>query len=56
MALEQHHAGSLRDSRVSFWQAVKILLLAGILIGGHRAVEVPPSMTADSGSQTTQAE
>jgi succinate dehydrogenase hydrophobic anchor subunit len=41
---------------VSFWQAVKILLPAGILIGGHRAVEVPPSMTADSGPQTTQAE
>ena len=41
---------------VSFWQAVRILLLAGILFGGHRAVEVPPSMTADSGSQAVQAE
>ena len=32
---------------VSFWQAFKIMLLAGILFGGHRAVNVPQSVTTE---------
>ncbi|MCP4284986.1 MAG: hypothetical protein GY792_11105 [Gammaproteobacteria bacterium] len=41
---------------VSFWQAVKILLLAGILFGGHRAMKVPQQVMAGTGSQTVKAE
>jgi hypothetical protein len=39
-------------STLSFWQAVRILLLAGILFGGHRAVEVPQHVTENT---TTEA-
>ena len=32
---------------VSLWQAVKILLLAGILFGSNRMVDLPPQVTKD---------
>ena len=41
---------------VSFWQAFKILLLAGILFGGHRAVDVPQSLTTAPPQETSQTE
>jgi NADH:ubiquinone oxidoreductase subunit K len=41
-------------STLSFWQAVRVLLLAGILFGGHRAVEVPQHMTENSATQALQ--
>jgi hypothetical protein len=39
---------------LSFWQAVRILLLAGILFGGHRAVEVPQHVTENTATQALQ--
>jgi NADH:ubiquinone oxidoreductase subunit K len=41
-------------STLSFWQAVRVLLLAGILFGGHRAVEVPQHITENSATQALQ--
>jgi hypothetical protein len=41
---------------LSFWQAFKIMLLAGILFGGHRAIDVPQHMSSDPVSTSTQAE
>jgi len=41
---------------VSFWQAFKILLLAGILFGGHRAVDVPQSLSTTPDPATSQTE
>lgn len=38
-------------STLSFWQAVRILLLAGILFGGHRAVEVPQHVTENTATE-----
>ena len=39
---------------LSFWQAFKIMLLAGILFGGHRAVDVPNSITHDTATETAE--
>jgi hypothetical protein len=33
--------------QISNWQALKILLLAGILFGSHRVVEVPRQVSPD---------
>ena len=33
---------------LTFWQALKILLLAGILFGGHRVVDVPQQVSEES--------
>ena len=33
---------------LSFGQSLKILILAGILFGGHRLVEVPQEMAGES--------
>lgn len=41
---------------LSFWQAVRILLLAGILFGGHRAVEVPQHMDIVNGAPDVQTQ
>ena len=41
---------------LSFWQAFKIMLLAGILFGGHRAIDVPQQISSDPVSTSTQAE
>ena len=41
---------------LSFWQAVRILLLAGILFGGHRAVEVPQHMGIVNGAPDVQTQ
>lgn len=43
-------------TEVSFWQAFKILLLAGILFGGHRAVYVPQSLSTTPDPATSQTE
>ena len=40
---------------VSFWQAFKILLLAGILFGGHRAIDVPQSLSTDPATSQAPA-
>jgi hypothetical protein len=34
--------------QVTFWQAVKILILAGILFGGHRVVDVPQEVSSEA--------
>ena len=34
--------------QLSFGQALKILVLAGILFGGHRVVEVPQEISGDA--------
>jgi hypothetical protein len=41
---------------VSFWQAFKIMLLASILFGGHRVVEVPQQVTVDDETTTAQTQ
>jgi hypothetical protein len=41
---------------VSFWQAFKIMLLASILFGGHRVVEVPQQVTVDDETTTAQSQ
>ena len=41
---------------LSFWQAFKIMLLAGILFGGHRAMDVPKHMSGDPAPTAAQAE
>ena len=40
--------------QLSFGQALKILILAGILFGGHRVVEVPQEVAGDTGVTATQ--
>ena len=40
---------------VSFWQAFKIMLLAGILFGGHRALNVPQSVSTDPPTAPAQS-
>ena len=40
---------------LSFGQSLKILILAGILFGGHKVVEVPQEMSAEP-APTVQAE
>ena len=39
---------------LSFGQSLKILILAGILFGGHKVVEVPQEMSAEP-APTAQA-
>ena len=41
---------------LSFWQALKIMLLAGILFGGHRAVDVPQQISEDAAPAAEQSE
>ena len=41
---------------ISVWQALKIILLAGILFGGQRAVDLPHSMSPDPAPATTRSE
>jgi hypothetical protein len=41
---------------LSFWQAFKIILLAGILFGGQRAMDVPQHMSSDPAPTTAQSE
>ena len=41
---------------VTFWQAFKIMLLASILFGGHRVVEVPQQVTVDDETTTAQSQ
>ena len=41
---------------LSFWQAFKIMLLAGILFGGHRAMDVPQQISAENPSAAVQSE
>jgi hypothetical protein len=41
---------------LSFWQAFKIMLLAGILFGGQRALDVPQHMSGDPAPTAAQAE
>lgn len=43
-------------SDVTFWQAFKILLLAGILFGSHRVVEVPRQVSVDPEAIAAQSE
>lgn len=40
--------------QLSFGQALKILILAGILFGGHRVVEVPQEVSEEAASVATQ--
>ena len=42
--------------QLSFGQALKILILAGILFGGHRVVEVPQEVTEGSVAVEPKAE
>ena len=44
----------LRD--LTFWQAFKIMLLAGILFGGHRAMDVPQQISDDPAPAAVQSE
>ena len=37
---------------VTFWQAFKIMLLAGILFGGHRVVEVSQQVATETEAET----
>jgi hypothetical protein len=37
---------------VTFWQAFKIMLLASILFGGHRVVEMPQQVSSGAGADT----
>jgi uncharacterized membrane-anchored protein YhcB (DUF1043 family) len=41
---------------LSFWQAFKILLLAGILFGGHRAMDVPQQISEETAPAAVQSE
>jgi hypothetical protein len=42
--------------QLSFWQAFKIMLLAGILFGGHRAMDVPQQISEETAPAAAQAE
>ena len=39
---------------ITFWQAVRLLLLAGILFGGHAAVQMPQHVAVDDSSQDAE--
>jgi hypothetical protein len=41
---------------LSFWQAFKIMLLAGILFGGHRAMDVPQQISEETAPAVIQSE
>jgi len=41
---------------LSFWQALKIMLLAGILFGGHRAMDVPQQISEETAPAVVQSE
>jgi len=41
---------------LSFWQAFKIMLLAGILFGGHRVMDVPKQISDETSSAAVQSE
>jgi len=41
---------------LSFWQAFKIILLAGILFGGHRAMDVPQQISGETAPAAVQSE
>ena len=41
---------------LSFGQSLKILILASILFGGHRVVDVPQQISDDAAPAATQAE
>ena len=41
---------------VTFWQAFKIMLLAGILLGGHRVVEVPQQVATETETPAVQTQ
>jgi hypothetical protein len=41
---------------LSFWQAFKIMLLAGILFGGHRAMDVPQQISEETAPAVVQSE
>ena len=41
---------------LSFGQSLKILIIAGILFGGHKVVEVPQQMSDDAAPAASQAE
>jgi hypothetical protein len=41
---------------LSFWQSFKIMLLAGILFGGHRAVDVPQQVSEETAPAATQSD
>jgi len=41
---------------LSFGQALKILILAGILFGGHRVLDVPQQVSGATAPATTHAE
>ena len=41
--------------QLSFGQALKILILAGILFGGHRVTEVPKEVANETAPATTAA-
>jgi len=40
---------------LSFWQAFKIMLLAGILFGGQRAIDVPQQFSEDTAPAAVQS-
>jgi hypothetical protein len=40
---------------LNFWQAIKILILAGILFGGHRVVQMQPPVDLESPAADTSA-
>ena len=42
--------------QLSFGQALKILILAGILFGGHRVVEVPQEVSGETAAVATKTE
>ena len=42
--------------QVSFGQALKILILAGILFGGHRVVEVPQELSSSAAPDAVQGQ
>ena len=41
---------------LTFGQAIKILILASILFGGHRVANIPGQMSADTPPAATQSE
>jgi hypothetical protein len=41
---------------LSFWQAFKIILLAGILFGGQRAMDVPQHLSDETSPAAVQSE
>ena len=41
---------------LSFWQAFKIMLLAGILFGGHRVMDVPQQISEETAPAAVQSE